>query len=334
MNNKLSALLFVTLILCIVAPHQAYAVKGADLSTLTRQEADGVKYNECGVQKDILAILKSHGITLVRIRLFVAPDNSDAGTAMDLAYVKALSARCKNAGMQIMLALHYSDTWANSGKQTRPASWSDLNQPQLVAKIYDYTKDVCSQIKPDYVQIGNEINCGMLWPDGNCCDNNNWANLRELITAAHRGAKDGADANTIVHVSEKSATDLKYFFDTLLTGKVSFDIIGLSCYPEFHGSISDFNAINTQAKSYKKDVIICEMGDYYTTNGSAAEETQAKFITDVLAINSNAVYWEPCWVWDSPVGYKALFKPISGNWQNVEMTKGLLSFGGNPCGGI
>ncbi len=331
MGKELIFRMLVLLLLCIVLPHKAYAVKGVDLSTLTQQEAYGVKYNECGVQKDVLAILKNHGITLVRIRLFVEPNNSDAGAAMDLAYVKALSARCKNAGMKIMLALHYSDTWANSGRQLKPASWSDLNQPQLVTKIHDYTKDVCSQIKPDYVQIGNEINCGMLWPDGNCCDNNNWANLRELITAAHQGAKDGSDANTIVHVSEKSAADLKYFFDNLLAGKVSFDMIGLSYYPEYHGSISDFNAINAQAKSYKKDVIICEMGDYYTSK-SATEETQAKFITDVLAINGNAVYWEPCWGWGSPVGYKALFKPISGNWQNVEMTKGLLSFGGSPCG--
>jgi arabinogalactan endo-1,4-beta-galactosidase len=313
-----------------VSPNKAYAVKGVDISTLTQQETEGVKYNECGVQKDVLAILKNHGITLVRIRLFVDPNSSDTGAAMDLAYAKALAARCKTAGMKIMLALHYSNTWANSGKQTKPAAWSSLTQEQLVTKIHDYTKDICSQIKPDYTQIGNEIGCGMLWPDGNCCDNNNWANLRALITAAHKGAKDGGDTNTIVHVSGKSAADIKYFFDNLLAGNVSFDMIGLSYYPEYHGGISYFNAINTQAKSYKKDVIICEMGAYYT-EGTATEETQAKFITDVLGINSNVVYWEPCWIWGSPVGYKALFKPISGDWKNVEMTKGLLSFGGSTC---
>jgi hypothetical protein len=72
------------------------------------------------------------------------------------------------------------------------------------------------------------------------------------------------------------------------------------------------------------------MADYYTS-GSATEDTQAQFITDVLAINNKAIYWEPGWVWNSTVGYKALFKPISGDWKNVEMTKGLLSFGGSTC---
>jgi len=317
------------LVLGVMVPNKAYAAKGADISTLTRQEADGVKYKECGVIKDPLVILKNHGITIARVRLFVDPNTSDTGTAMNLAYVKALAARCKAAGMQIMLAPHYSDSWTDPGKQTKPAAWNNLTQAQLVTRVYDYTKDICSQIKPDYTQIGNEISCGMLWPNGNCCDGN-WVNLRALITAGHNGAKDGGGGTTIAHVSEKSAVDCKWYFDNLLAGSVSFDMIGLSYYPEYHGDLSNFKAIHTQAKSYGKDVIICEMGDYYTSAGKT-EDTQAQFVKDVLAINSSAIYWEPCWVWSSPCGYRTLFKPIYEDWKNVEMTKGLVIFGGSAC---
>jgi len=243
------------------------------------------------------------------------------------------------------LDIHYSDTWANPGIQTKPAAWKDLTQEQLVAKVFEYTKDVCLQIKPAYVQIGNEINCGMLWPNGNACPPDGyWANLRELITSAHKGVKAGCGGKTIVHVAENKAADLKWYFDNLLASKVSFDVIGLSYYKEYHGDLANFKATHEQAKSYGKKIIICELGDYYTGNSttytgnsatdtgkSATEDTQAKFITDVLAINSDVVYWEPAWVYNSPVGDRALFKPISGDPKNVEMTKGLTSFGGTAC---
>jgi len=321
----------VLLLMCVMAPNKAYAIKGVDISTLLRQETDGVKYNECGTEKDLLAILKNHDIGLVRIRLFVNPDTNDTGTVMNLAYVKTLAARCKAAGMKILLDIHYSDTWAHPGAQTKPAAWKSLTQKELVTKVYDYTKDVCSQIKPDYTQLGNEINCGMLWPNGNACPpDGNWAGLREFINSAHKGAKDGGGGITIVHVAEKKAADLKWFFDNLMASSVSFDMIGLSYYPDQHGDIANFKAIHDQAKSYKKDIMICEMGSNYT-DGTATEETQAKFIADVLAIESNAVYWEPAWLWNSTVGYRTLFKPISGNWKNVEMTKGLTTFGGKAC---
>jgi hypothetical protein len=236
--------------------------------------------------------------------------------------------------MQVMLTLHYSDTWADPSAQTKPAAWKRLTQAALVTQVYNYTKDVCTQIKPDYVQIGNETTCGMLWPNGEVCTAGNWNNYRALVTAGHQGAKDGGGAatTTIIHVSESSAAELKWFFDTLLQGSVSFDAIGLSYYPEWHGDIANLDAMNTQAESYGKPVIVCEIGDYYTS-GSATEDTQAQFVTDVLAVNSSAIYWEPGWVWSSSVGERALFKPISGNWQNVEMTKGLVAFGGNACGG-
>ncbi len=310
-----------------------YAIKGCDISTLTTQENFGVKYYECGIQKDLLTILKDHGITLVRIRLFVNPDTSVTGTAMDLTYVKNLAARCKAAGLQVMLDLHYSDTWADPSTQTKPAAWKRLTQANLVTQVYTYTKDVCTQIKPDYVQIGNEITCGMLWPNGEVCTRGNWDNLRALINAGYQGAKEGtgSSAITIIHVSESSGADVHWFFDNLLAGSVSFDAIGLSFYPEIL-DLAAFTQVNDAAKAYGKGVIICEFADYYSGTGYS-EDTQAASLTNALAIDNSLVYWEPAWMWDSTSGYKCLFKPINGNWLNAETTKALSVFGGTPCGG-
>jgi hypothetical protein len=131
-----------------------------------------------------------------------------------------------------------------------------------------------------------------------------------------------------------NAADVQWFFDLLFAGSVSFDTIGISYYPEWHGDITNFTAINTQAASYGKGVIVCEMADYYTGDkgSKATETTQAAFVTNVLAVNSNAIYWEPCWLWASPVGWEALFKPINDNWKNVEMTLALSSFDNPPVG--
>jgi len=333
MFGKISYVAIAMLFLLFVAvPEKVYAIKGCDISSLTVQEGYGVVYNECDEEKDMLEILGNHGIELIRIRLFVNPDTSTSGTEQNLAYVTTLAARCQAAGMKVMLALHYSDTWADPDTQTKPTAWSSLTQSQLVTQVYNYTYSVCSTIQPDYVQIGNEITCGMLWPNGEVCSYGNWSNLRALITSAHNAVKAANNsAITVVHVAETSSSGCKWFFDNLTSSSVSFDMIGLSYYPEYHGSISNLSAINSQAASYGKSVMLCEIGDYYYGTGYS-ETTQATFVTNVLAVNSNAIYWEPGWVWSSSVGYRALFKPINNNWKNMEMTAGLVAFGGSACG--
>ena len=330
-NKKLFSCLFVLVLLCAITPNKAYAIKGADVSSLITQEDFSVVYRESSSSsaQDMLTILANHGIKLARIRLFVDPNTNDTGTAMDLTYVTTLAARCKAKGMKVMLAIHYSDTWADPDTQTKPTAWSSLTQAQLVTQIYDYTYSVCSTIQPDYVQIGNEITCGMLWPNGEVCSNGNWANLRALINSAYNAVKDVNSATiTVVHVSETSAANLKWFFDDLTASSVSFDMIGISYYPEYHGTISNLSALVTQASTYGKGVMLCEIGEYYTDGSTStySEATQAAFVTNVLAVDSNVIYWEPGWMWDSSVGYRCLFKPISSNWQNVEPTSALSRF--------
>lgn len=331
MYKKLTYLLLMLLVLG-VGLNKAYAINGADISTLTTQENFGVEYYECGIKRNCLTILKNRGINLARIRLFVNPNTSETGTAMDLNYVTNLAQECKDAGMQVMLCIHYSDTWADPGQQTKPSGWP--SGQELIDQVYNYTKDVVSQVNPDYVQIGNETNCGMLWPDGEVCDNGNWSFYADLVNAGVWGAEDGGCNNTIVHIAP---TDPEYtvdwFFGELTSYTTEFSIIGLSYYPQWHGTISDLQNCVNDAKNYKSSVMICEVAEYYT-GGNETEENQYQVVQDCQTVGAaGVVYWEPAWVWDSPVGYMALFKPIDDNWKKLEMTLALeQGFGGSPCG--
>src|SRR5690606_3333730 len=131
-----------------------------------------------------LKILARHGATHVRGRVWV--DSPDGYHELQEA-VKL--ARCaKNSGLDFLVDLHYSDRWADPGQQTKPAAWADLSFDALEAEVYDHTYDVCTSIRdaaeaPAMMQIGNEINSGMLWPDGHTWNPPNWENLGRLLNA-------------------------------------------------------------------------------------------------------------------------------------------------------
>ena len=353
MDNKFRCLVFVLLLtgLSITATKGLCDefIRGADISVQTRQEADGVIYNEYGVPKDVLTIFKNHDLNWIRIRIFNNPSGSIYGVCQDVNYVTTLGARVKAAGFKFLLDFHYSDTWADPGHQTKPAAWSSLSQSQLVTAIHDYTRDVISHLRdnnamPDMVQIGNEINCGMLFPNGNCC-NGNWQNLADLINSAIAGINDGRGAEPMpkimIHVayvkSGGGISSTQWFFDNLMyTYGVQFDVIGQSFYPEWPGTLDDLTInLNFMAGRYlDKEILIAEAGDYYTGSTGKTPESQKAFLDGLIqrvqatpgGKGIGVCYWEPTWIWNSSVAYKALFQPISGNWKNVNMLMGMEAF--------
>ena len=156
-----------------------------------------------------------------------------------------LAVRVKNAGLQFMLDFHYSDTWADPSHQATPSAWTNLTFIQLVQEMHDYNSNCIATFKaagamPDYVQIGNEITSGMLWPDGYVSGNSNasWENLGQLMKAAVQGIQDAAGTNMpkiVVHIDRGGDWDTtKWFFDNLNNQSVPFDIIGESYYPFYH----------------------------------------------------------------------------------------------------
>lgn len=257
--------------------HASDFLSGADFSHLAYFQNCGVVYKENGQVQDALTTLKNHGLTCVRLRLFTS---SAAQAAADpynytnnLSYTLPLALRVKSAGLQFMLDFHYSDTWADPGKQAKPAAWVGLTFTQLVSQMRTYNSNSIAAFKnagamPDYVAVGNEITSGLLWPDGEVGGTNDtpgqWLKLAQLLNAAIQGIHDAAGATVpklIIHIDRGGDwAGTQWFFDNLQSQQaVPFDIIGESYYPFWHGPLSNvLNCFTNAARRYGKPVLLAE----------------------------------------------------------------------------
>jgi beta-galactosidase len=240
---------------------------GADISFLPQLEARGTKFFDKGVQKDAIQILKDHGFNYVRLRIFHNPA-TDSGYSprtgfCDLPHTLQMAKRVKAAGMKLLLDFHYSDYWADPEKQYKPAAWKGLSFPVLKDSVFHYTKAVIKALKeqgttPDMVQVGNEINHGMIWPEGHI---SNLDSLALLIDAGIRGvqAVDPAIA-LMVHIALGGQQDESlFFFDNMLARGLQFDVIGMSYYPKWHGTLNDLrDNLTNMAHRYDQDIIVVE----------------------------------------------------------------------------
>src|SRR6478609_9617839 len=276
--------------------------KGADISWLTEMEAAGYTfYNRAGEQKDCYALLKEQGMNAVRLRAWVNPADGWCNTADVVVKAK----RAKAAGMAIMLDLHYSDWWADPGKQNKPVAWSSLNFNDLKNALYEYTKHVMDTLKsngvvPSWVQVGNETNDGMLWEDSRA--SKNMGNFATLVKAGYDAVKSVSDTTkVIVHLSNGFDNSLfVWMFDGLKNNGAKWDVIGMSIYP----TASNWQSLNEQClgninfmiSHYKTPVMICEVGMPWTDSVACKS-----FLTDLITktksvANNNGLgvfYWEP-----------------------------------------
>ncbi len=274
---------------------------GADISFLPELEARGMKFSDKGVEKDAIQILKDHGFNYVRLRIFVDPQN-DSGYSpkkgfCDLAHTKEMAKRVKAAGMKFLLDFHYSDYWADPGKQYKPKAWEGENFMQLKQSVYDYTKMVMQQLKeqgttPDMVQVGNEINHGMIWPDGYI---NNLDSLSQLIYAGVNAVKFVSPSTSIMlHLALGGQNDeARFWLDNMLERGVPFDVIGLSYYPRWHGTLDDLQYnLEDLSKHYNKDVIVVEYSHKkQEVNQIAFDVPNGK--------GKGTCIWEPLSTWES-----------------------------------
>jgi arabinogalactan endo-1,4-beta-galactosidase len=346
---KLSTLIVLLCTFCLT-PTSNYSqsfIKGADGSVLDQVEQSGGFFLEGGVEKDAYQIFKNNGITTIRLKLWHTP----AEPYNDLSRVMVMAKRIKDLGLGFTLDFHYSDTWADPAHQTKPSAWDDLTFDVLADSIYRYTKYVITQLKsqntlPDYVQIGNEINCGLLWNDGNVCNPDSpeqWNKLGILIKNARLGLEEaidpGDEVKIILHLADGGNNGVcRWWYDNILEEGVRFDVIGLSFYPWWHGNLSDLkNNLNDLANRYNKDIIIVEAAYPWTlswndnTNniiGSANQlltgypatvDGQYRYLRDLMEIiksttngkGKGIMYWSPEWIsapqWGSPWENLALF---------------------------
>jgi arabinogalactan endo-1,4-beta-galactosidase len=244
---------------------------GADISFLPQLESRGIKFSENGLEKDALQLLKDHKINYIRLRIFNDPA-ADSGYSpkagfCDLEHTRQMAKRVKAAGMKFLLDFHYSDTWADPGKQFRPSAWKGYDFIQLQEAIRTYTKNVLLSLKeqstlPDMVQVGNEINHGMIWPDGNA---KNMDTLTAFIKAGIAGVNDvDPSINIMLHIAcGGQNSESRYFLDNMISHGVDFDLIGESYYPKWHGTLDDLkNNLTDLSARYKQDVIVVEYTEH------------------------------------------------------------------------
>ena len=258
---------------------------GADLSHLQFFESKGISYRDAGQPQDAVALLQQHGLTCVRLRLFTSSAtqaSADPYNAINnLDYTVPLAVRVKQAGLQLDLDLHYSDTWADPGHQAVPAAWTNLTFPALVQQLYSYNSNTIASFRavgamPDYVSIGNEITSGLLWPYGRVGGSyenaTQWSQLGQLMKAAIQGIRDAAagthSPKIIVHLDRGGDwATTQWFFDNLNAQEVSFDIIGESYYPFWHGPLASLsNCLSNAATRYHKPVIVAETAFPWTNS--------------------------------------------------------------------
>lgn len=305
MNYKL---IYLTLTLIIVGNQllaQEFA-RGADVSWLPEMEqANKVFLNDAGVKQDVLQILQDHCINSIRLRVWVNPTkewSSKKGVA-------AMALRASKRGMRIMIDFHYSDSWADPGQQTKPAQWTAYNTAQISQAVYDHTFSVLDTLRqlgitPEWCQIGNETNNGMLWDNGKA--STNMASYAQFITSGNNAAHAVfPNIKTIVHLANGyDKTLYQWNIGGLISNGAKFDAIGMSLYPDS----TNWQTTTTQCLDnmknlvslYGKPIVISEIGMAWNYSNVQAfvEDIQSKVQSLTNGAGLGIFWWEPeCYDW-------------------------------------
>lgn len=320
-------------------------ILGIDTSTYLEELEHGAKYFKGNEQIDPLDAFAENGVSVMRIRLWVNPYGKSgepylAGNC-DLDNFLTLAKLCRKKGYEIMLDIHYSDFWADPGKQCIPKDWKERDIESLCERVYTYTKETLEKIKYEqiplsFIQVGNEITNGMLWPVGKLVENEdgtrgNYENLIKLLNSGIRACREITPQSELIIHLERSYDQKIYreYFDHLQDANVDFDIIGMSYYPYWHGTFEQYFANVQNIKKYGKKIMTVELGyaftleDYISNTGVGGAQLvvsvdnvesfgfvqkypisplgQSEFVKDFLKYAedngiSGVFWWEPLWI--------------------------------------
>lgn len=286
---------------------RSFYAKGADISWSTQMEGDGVKfYNTQGAEKECTALMKEIGMNSIRLRVWVNPDGGWCGKDDVLAKAK----RAQALGMKIMIDFHYSDSWADPSKQIMPEAWKNFSMTELAEAVGIHTKDILNTLKSnnidiEWVQIGNEVNSGMLHPHGKV-EGTTVSGFAKLFNAGSKAAKEVyPEAKVILHVSNGQDAGLfSWFFGLMKTSGVTYDMIGMSLYPSWweNGRWTDWKSVTDKCISnirslvstFAKPVMICETG-MPSSEPQMSKEAMQHLLSETMKIKEchGVFYWEP-----------------------------------------
>lgn len=313
-------------------------IKGMDVSSLKELEELGAKYYKDGEEKELLEILREYGVNSIRLRLWNDPYSESgaaygAGTS-DLNTTMELARRVLDKGFGFLLDLHYSDFWADPGKQRVPKAWRGMSVEQLETAVYDFTRETLlvlreHQVFPTMIQVGNELSNGLLWPYGRVPE---YDNIARFINAGIRAVRSvDKELPIMIHLDNGGNNALyREWFDEFIKRGEDFQVIGLSYYPFWHGTLQQLedNMRDISAR-YGKELIVAEVsmghtledyGEYEKLSAEARKgmaakpdlaekieypmtpEGQSDFMEDFLTRISGVkgcrgfYYWEPGWL--------------------------------------
>lgn len=324
-------------------------MKGMDVSSLKELEGLGAAFYKDGEKKELLEILKEYGVDSIRLRLWNDPYSEDgipygAGTN-DLKTTMELARRSFDMGFSVLLDIHYSDFWADPGKQRVPKAWRGMNAEQLEQAVYDFTRETLKTMKdngvfPSMVQVGNELTNGLLWPLGKKTE---YDNIARFLNAGIRAVRSvDKDLPVMIHLDDGGNNPLyREWFDEFMKRCEDFEIIGLSYYPFWHGTLKQLeDNMRDMADRYGKELIVAEVSTGHTLKdykeyeklpdekrkGMASKPELAEkveypmtpqgqsdfmqdFMTRIAGVKGcrGFYYWEPAWI------------PVPGSgWANEE----------------
>ncbi|MBX7142439.1 MAG: arabinogalactan endo-1,4-beta-galactosidase [Chitinophagales bacterium] len=322
-------------------PTPDFFIRSVDLSFTPQIAAYNVTYYAGDTAKPILQLVKDKGINTIRVRLWYAPADGHSSLSEVLDFAKQI----KLAGLKFWLDIHYSDTWCDPAHQSKPAAWNSLNLDQLKDSVFAYTKNVMTtlsqnNVTPDYVQIGNETNNGMLWPEGQIYSSSgtNWNNFIELVENGIAAVKEVSPSTaTIIHYAQYQGAD--YYFGNLTTLTPDYDIMAISYYPPWHGKSIDSvqMMVSTLASQFGKPVVIAETAYPWTLDWNdwtnnvvglpdqlipdypATPDGQAAYLSALISAVKSAAgtdnfgvsYWAADWV-----AYKGTTATDGSSWEN------------------
>ncbi len=265
-------------------------IKGMDVSMTKELEAYGAAYYLNGKREDLFYILKYYGVNMIRLRVWVDPydENGKAygGGQNDLETTIGLAKRVQGNGMGLWVDFHYSDFWADPGRQTKPKAWEKLHGGELETAVYLHTQNVLKTLKnhgifPEMIQIGNEITNGLLWPDGHLgisdvsersfegTEEEHAQQMAGLLKAGIAAARqESAQAKIVLHLDFGTDNEMyRKWFERMQPYALDYDVIGMSYYPQWNGTLDEliYN-MDDISSCYGKDVLIAETAIGYTTD--------------------------------------------------------------------
>lgn len=250
-------------------------IKGMDISFLPElEELEAEFYDAEGNKKEVWELLKENGVNSIRLRIWNEPEKvPESGGYCSLEQTIAMAKQIKQYGMSFFLDFHYSDWWADPGKQVKPKAWEKLGFNELVQAVYDYTREVLLKMEeegvlPDMVQIGNEIRSGMLFPEGEVP---NYRQLALLVNSGIQAVRDlNKDIKIVIHLDQGGRYYyLQEWFDAVMAaGLKDYDIIGVSYYPFWHGSFTELkDSLVKLVKRYGKPIVVAETAHAWRNAG-------------------------------------------------------------------